>query len=67
MPSAAKKKAYLIDKKASPDLMKDVLLKAKEEREAGYRVSINVMKKNKKFQKEQLAKEGFTEIEEIFA
>lgn len=67
VPSAAKKKAYLIDKKASPDLMKDVLLKAKEEREAGYRVSINVMKKNKKFQKEQLAKEGFTEIEEIFA
>ena len=38
VPSAAKKKAYLVDKKASPDLMKDVLLKAKEEREAGYRV-----------------------------
>lgn len=67
VPSAAKKKAYLIDKKASPDLMKEVLLKAKQEREEGYRVSINVMKKNKKFQKEQLAKEGYDDIQEFFA
>ncbi len=67
VPSAAKKKAYLIDKKASPEMMKEVLLKAEKEREAGYRISINVMKKNKKFQKELLAKDGYTEIEEFFA
>ncbi|MCI8364295.1 MAG: histidine--tRNA ligase [Eubacterium sp.] len=67
VPSAAKKKAYLIDKKASPEKMKEVLLKAEKEREAGYRISINVMKKNKKFQKELLAKDGYTEIEEFFA
>lgn len=67
VPSAAKKKAYLIDKKASPERMKEVLLKAEKERDAGYRISINVMKKNKKFQKELLAKDGYTEIEEFFA
>ena len=67
VPSAAKKKAYLIDKKASPEMMKEVLLKAEKERAAGYRISINVMKKNKKFQKELLAKDGYTEIEEFFA
>ena len=67
VPSAAKKKAYLIDKKASPEMMKEVLLKAEKERVAGYRISINVMKKNKKFQKELLAKDGYTEIEEFFA
>lgn len=67
IPSAAKKKAYLIDKKASPELMKEVLLKAKEERDAGYKISINIMKKNKKFQKELLAKDGYTEVEEFFA
>lgn len=67
VPSAAKKKAYLIDKKASPERIKEVLLKAEKERDAGYRISINVMKKNKKFQKELLAKDGYTEIEEFFA
>ena len=67
VPSAAKKKAYLIDKKASPELMKEVLKKAKEERDAGYKISINIMKKNKKFQKEQLAKDGYTEVQEFFA
>lgn len=67
IPSAAAKKAYLIDKKASPERMKQVLSQAKKEREAGWHVSVNIMKKNKKFQKEQLAKDGYTEIEEFFA
>lgn len=67
VPSAAGKKAYLIDKKASPELMKQVLRQAKEDREAGYCVSISVMKKNKKFQKEQLAKDGYTDVKEFFA
>lgn len=67
IPSAVRKKAYLIDKKASAERMKQVLLQAKEEREAGCHVSVNIMKKNKKFQKELLAKDGYTEIEEFFA
>nr|MBP3598432.1 histidine--tRNA ligase [Eubacterium sp.] len=67
VPTASKKKAYLIDKKASPELMKEVLMKAKEEREAGYKISINIMKKNKKFQKELLTKDGYEDIQEFFA
>jgi histidyl-tRNA synthetase len=66
-PLAAAKKAYLIDKKASADVMKNVIEKAKAERERGIQVNINIMKKNKKFQKEQLALEGYQDIEEIFA
>lgn len=67
IPTASKKKAYLIDKKAGPDKMKEVLKKAQEDRDAGYKVSINVMKKNKKFQKELLAKDGYTDVQEFFA
>lgn len=67
VPSAAKKKAYLIDKKVSAERMKQVLLQAKKEREVGCHVSVNMMKKNKKFQKELLAKDGYIEIEEFFA
>ena len=44
-----------------------MLALAAKERDAGYKVSINVMKKNKKFQKEQLAKDGYEDIKEFFA
>lgn len=67
VPTAREKKAYLIDKKASPALMQEVIEKAKAERDKGIQVNINVMKKNKKFQKEQLIAEGYTDIEEVFA
>ncbi len=67
VPSAAGKKAFLVDKKASPERLRDVLALAAKERDAGYKVSINVMKKNKKFQKEQLAKDGYEDIQEFFA
>ena len=67
VPTGGKKKAYLIDKKATPELMQKVISLAKEEREKGYKISINVMKKNKKFQKELLAKDGYEEIQEFFA
>ena len=67
VPSSSKKKAYLIDKRATPELMKKVISQANEERKNGYKISINVMKKNKKFQKELLAKDGYEEIREFFA
>lgn len=67
VPSSSKKKAYLIDKKATPELMKKVISQANEERKNGYKISINVMKKNKKFQKELLEKDGYEEIREFFA
>ncbi len=67
VPAAGARKAYLIDKKADSDLFRKVMEKAKAEREQGVYVNINRMKKNKKFQKEQLMSEGYTEIEEFFA
>ncbi len=67
VPSAGEKLAFLIEKKMSSAQMAQVLQLAKEVRENGGQVTIAVMKKNKKFQKEQLAQEGYTQIKEFFA
>ena len=67
VPGSAQRKAYLVDKKLSAEKLIEVHRKAKEEREAGRSVSIVVMKKNRKFQKDQLQAEGYTEMEEFFA
>lgn len=67
VPAALAKKAYLIDKKASKEVMMEVIERAKADREKGIQVNINIMKKNKKFQREQLMAEGYEEIEMIYA
>lgn len=67
VPSRREKKAYLLDKKLGKDGMLEVLSKAKADREAGKQVLIVKMKKNKKFQKEQLAQEGYEEIKDCYA
>ena len=46
--------------------MQKIIQQATKERSEGTAINIAVMKKNKKFQKEQLASEGYTEIEEFF-
>lgn len=61
------KKAFLIEKNMPADGMLKILTMAKKERAEGRQVMIANMKKNKKFQKEQLAQQGYTEIEEIFS
>ena len=67
VPGAPEKKAYLLDKKLSKEAVEEVLKKAMTERAEGKEVNIAVMKKNKKFQKDQLEAGGFTDIEEVFA
>lgn len=67
VPSNKKKKAYLIEKKMPKEGMLKVLSLAKADRENGYQTIIANMKKNKKFQKEQLETEGYTEIVECYA
>ena len=67
VPGKGEKKAYLLDKKLSQDQIREVVCKAMKERKEGMEVSINMMKKNKKFQKEQLEAEGYGTIEEIFS
>ena len=67
VPSKRTKKAYLLDKKMDKEGMLSVLAQAKADREAGKQVLIVKMKKNKKFQKEQLAEEGYEEIIDCYA
>ena len=66
VPGSGSKKAYLVEKKMPADKMQKILKKAKEERDAGTIVNISVMKKNKKFQKDKMMEEGYTEFEEFF-
>ena len=46
--------------------MRQILKQAGQLREQGDQVNIAVMKKNKKFQKEQLRQEGYGEILEFY-
>ena len=66
IPTQPKKKAYLIEKGYSSEKLCEVMKQAQEERKAGLQVLVSRMNKNKKFQKEQLAKEGYEEIVEFF-
>ena len=66
VPSAVGKKAYLFEKGLDKDQFKKVLKAAQEERARGVCVTVAQMNKNKKFQKEQLLKEGYEEFVEFF-
>ena len=66
VPNKGAKKAYLLDKKFPNEGLLKVLGLAKADREAGKQVLIVNMKKNKKFQKEQLVEEGYTDIQEFY-
>ena len=67
IPQIGTKKALLIEKNMPAEGMMKVLKQAEEDRKNGSDVTIAVMKKNKKFQKEQLKEEGYEEIVEFFA
>lgn len=66
IPTQPKKKAYLIEKGYSQEKLCEVMKRAQAERAAGQQVLVSRMNKNKKFQKEQLANEGYEEIIEFF-
>ena len=67
VPGVRQKKAYLLEKKLPKEGMLKVLELAKKDRESGKQVLIVNMKKNKKFQKEQLTEEGYQEIIDCYA
>lgn len=67
VPRKGAKKAYLLEKNMPKEGMLKVLAMAKTDREAGKQVLIANMKKNKKFQKEQLQAEGYEEIIDCYA
>ena len=66
VPGTAEKKAFLIEKNMPADKLLTILKQAEEERSRGVQVNLSIMKKNKKFQKEQLVAEGYTEFAEFF-
>ena len=66
IPESPKKVAYLVEKKYPADKLVDVMNQAKEARANGQQVLVVRMNKNKKFQKEQLTKDGYEEFVEFF-
>ncbi len=66
VPGSSEKKVYLIEKGVAGEVFGEILKKAMDERAKGVQVQLSWMNKNKKFQKDQLAKEGYTVIEEFY-
>ncbi len=66
VPDSRVKKAFLVEKNMHQEGMLKVLELARNERRAGKQVMIVNMKKNKKFQKEQLAEQGYIDITECY-
>ena len=66
VPAAAAKTAYLFEKGIAGERLAEVMREATKERQAGGQVLVAQMNKNKKFQKEQLQKEGYTEFREFY-
>lgn len=66
IPTQPAKKAYLIEKGYQAEALAEVIGKAQAERAQGKQVLVVRMNKNKKFQKEKLAAEGYEDFEEFF-
>ena len=66
IPNEKERVAYLIDKSVDSEGRVKVFLEAKEAREQGIQVLVANMNKNKKFQKEQLEKDGYTSFKEFY-
>ena len=67
VPSKGEKKVYLMEKNMPKEGVLKVLSLAREDRKAGKQVLVANMKKNKKFQKEQLTQEGYGTIVDCYA
>ena len=66
VPSQPEKVAYLIEKGIPGEGLCKVIAQAQEERKNGMQVLVVRMNKNKKFQKEQLTKDGYTQFKEFY-
>ena len=66
IPSVSKNKAYLIEKGVSKERLAEIIKRAAGERSEGLNILTVYMNKNKKFQKEQLMKLGYSEFEEFY-
>ena len=66
IPTQPKKVAYLIEKGVGGEELCKVIGQAQEARKNGLQVLVARMNKNKKFQKEQLMKEGYEDFVEFY-
>ena len=66
IPEQPAKVAYLIEKGYPGDQLSEVIAKAQKARAEGHQVLVVRMNKNKKFQKEQLRKDGYEDFVEFF-
>ena len=66
IPGREVKEAYLVEKGMSGERFAGILTEAGKERENGKIILVVGMNKNKKFQKEQLEKEGYTSFKEFY-
>ena len=66
IPNAKKKTAFLIEKGMPTDRLCEVMKEAQEARTNGEQILVSRMNKNKKFQKEQLMKEGYNDFKEFY-
>ncbi len=66
VPGESARTAFLIEKNMPEDRLAEIYREAMELRAAGRCVDISMMKKNRKFQKEQLTKEGYAEIRDFY-
>lgn len=66
IPENDDKVCYLIEKGIEGKDLSDIIEKASAERESGKQVLVARMNKNKRFQKEQLAEQGYTDFEEFY-
>ena len=67
VPGMRTKKAFLFDKKVPAAQLSDILKEVTRERESGADVLVARMAKNKKFQRESLAAQGYTEFRDFYA
>ena len=66
VPTQPAKVAYLVEKGTGGEALCNVIAQAQEERKNGKQVLVVRMNKNKKFQKEQLMKDGYEEFKEFY-
>ena len=66
IPDESRKIAFLYEKNIDGNVLKEILKEAASLREAGNIVLVSKMNKNKKFQKEGLEKQGYTEFKEFY-
>lgn len=66
IPENEDKVCYLIEKGVEGKALSDIIEKANAERQNGKQILVARMNKNKRFQKEQMSEQGYTNFEEFY-